>query len=67
MTAPDESEAWGRVRVLATNITGFHELAETPEIIRDEVQRLHYEAQVYAGGVALARLLAQIMAEPYRD
>lgn len=66
MTPDEEADAWRKVRVLALNVIGFYELAEDADAIKTEVQRLDYQAQVYAGGVALARLLAQLAAEADR-
>lgn len=49
----DKDSEWVDIWRAVTNIVGFHDLAETPGIT--ELQRLEYDAQVYAGGVELAR------------
>ncbi len=54
----DEDEAaWREIRHTVANIIGFHELAEHEGLTLSHVQRLQFEAQVYAGCVHLARQL----------
>lgn len=49
------------IRRVAANITGFHALVEDETLSLSRAKRVEYEAQVYAGGVALAAKLCQLM------
>jgi hypothetical protein len=49
-----------QMRRIAMNITGFHALIEDETINLSPVKRLEYEAQVYAGGVELAKSFARL-------
>lgn len=64
----DDYMAIRELRTLATSVIGFHELADNPELTLSTVARVRYEAEVYAGGVALARKLFEVFgsAEPGR-
>lgn len=64
MTSPDEADDWRKIREIVTNIIGFQDLIERPDLTLSAVKRVQYEAQVYAGGVELARRIAQTMARP---
>ena len=48
------------MNLIAMNITGFHALIEDETANLSPVQRLEYEAQVYAGGVELAKSFARL-------
>lgn len=60
MTPDQEAEAWSELRVLATNVLGFHALVENEDISLSQVKRVEYEAQVYASGVDLALKLLRL-------
>lgn len=49
-----------QMRRIATNIIGFHALTEDETRALRPEKRVEYEAQVYAGGVELARIIARI-------
>lgn len=59
-TPPD----WQKIREIVANIIGFHDLIERPHLALSAVQRVQYEAQVYAGGVELARRILAAMEQP---
>lgn len=60
----DQAADWHKIREIVTNILGFQDLIERPDLALSTVQRVQYEAQVYAGGVELARRIAQTMTRP---
>lgn len=64
MTPSDANDDWQKIREIVTNIIGFQDLIERPELNLSTVQRLQYEAQVYAGGIALARQMVQMLERP---
>jgi hypothetical protein len=55
---------WQKIREIVTDIIGFHDLIERPDLALSAVQRIQYEARVYAGGVELARLMVAAMEQP---
>lgn len=61
MTEKDVMDAMAQIRRTATNVIGFHALAEADDIAQRPEARLQYEAQVYAGGVALAVQISKLM------
>ncbi len=48
------------MRRIAMNVTGFHALAEDETLSLPPAKRMEYEAQVYAGGVQLAKIIARL-------
>lgn len=60
----DDAAEWRRIREIVTNIIGFQNLIERPDVTLSTVKRVQYEAQVYAGGAELAkRLLVLVQSE----
>lgn len=55
---------WQEIREIVANIIGFHDLIEREDVSLSAVQRVQYEAQVYAGGLELARQIVIAMEQP---
>lgn len=60
MTDAELTEAFGELRTLCTNIIGFHIEAERESSDAGEAERMMFQAQAYAGGVALAHRVFRI-------
>jgi hypothetical protein len=60
MTNEELRVAFGALRSTVADIIGFHALSEDENLTLSAVKRLEYDAQVYAGGVSLAKQVAAI-------
>lgn len=60
MSDEELAQAFKALRPIVTNIVGFHALSENENIRPSPVAMLNYQAQVYAGGVELARRVLAI-------